>query len=298
MGSGPAPLFTFGVIADVQYADIDDGFNFTGTRRRFYRGSLGLLRSACRAWRSAPLRPRFVLQLGDLIDGFNRPHAAGRPALDAALRELSAAAAPVHHVWGNHEFYNFSRRALMESPLNSTPPAPHGDGGGGDRGCDGGGGDFYAYHFSPAPRFRFVVLDAYDFNGAFSRDQLAWLDEVLTRSDLDQEVVVLLSHLPVHPLATEPICLAWNSEEVLTLLEAHSCVVCFMAGHDHDGGYHRDRRSGVHHLTLEGVVETPPESHAFATVSVYQDRMLLEGRGRTAHRELLFARPPDDSLAA
>jgi len=108
--------------------------------------------------------------------------------------------------------------------------------------------------------------------------------------------VCVSGHLPVHPLSTEPICLAWNSEDLLAVIGAHGCVVCFMAGHDHDGGYHRDRGSGVHHLTLEGVIETPPESDAFATVSVYEDRMSLKGRGRTADRELVFAWPPYETL--
>lgn len=64
--------------------------------------------------------------------------------------------------------------------------------------------------------------------------------------------------------------------------------MCFMAGHDHDGGYYQDKDTGVHHLTLEGVIETPPYSNAFGTVSVYEDRMVLKGSGRVADREFLF----------
>lgn len=60
-----------------------------------------------------------------------------------------------------------------------------------------------------------------------------------------------------------------------------------MAGHDHDGGYHRDD-SGVHYLTLEGVIETPPGSDAFGTVSVYEDRMFLKGYGRMSDRILMY----------
>lgn len=65
-----------------------------------------------------------------------------------------------------------------------------------------------------------------------------------------------------------------------------------MAGHDHDGGYHRDEDSGVHYLTLEGVIETPPDCDAFGTVSVYEDRMVIKGNGRIADRELLFPLTP------
>lgn len=62
----------------------------------------------------------------------------------------------------------------------------------------------------------------------------------------------------------------------------------FMAGHDHDGGYYRDKDTGVHHLTLAAVVETPPDSKAFGTVSVYEDRMVLKGNGRITDRVFLF----------
>ena len=35
-----APAFTFGLLADIQYADVDDKPNFTGTQWRRYRNSL------------------------------------------------------------------------------------------------------------------------------------------------------------------------------------------------------------------------------------------------------------------
>lgn len=68
-----------------------------------------------------------------------------------------------------------------------------------------------------------------------------------------------------------------------------------MAGHDHDGGYYQDKDTGVHHLTLEGVIETPPDSNAFVTVSVYEDRMVLKGNGRIKDRVLLFPCQRDTS---
>ena len=148
------PLFTFGVIADVQYADIDDGYNYTRTRRRYYRSSLQLLRNARRSWSESAAKPDFILQLGDVIDGFNKPRGASDGALDAVLAEFRSCPARVHHVWGNHEFYNFSRGALLRSRLNSS--GLRADGGAPAR------SDIYAYHFSPRPGFRFVVLDAYD----------------------------------------------------------------------------------------------------------------------------------------
>ncbi|XP_067285825.1 manganese-dependent ADP-ribose/CDP-alcohol diphosphatase isoform X1 [Pseudorasbora parva] len=313
-------LFAFGIIADVQYADIDDGLNYLRTRRRFYRSSADLLRGAVRHWEER--RVKCVLQLGDIIDGHNSGRDASESALDAVMKEFEKSSADVHHVWGNHEFYNFRRETLLASALNSAPKA--------GTGSDLIVHDIYAYEFSPAPGFRFVILDAYDmsvigrdasdekhaqalellrrrngnadlnqppaygleqrfvkFNGGFSSEQLQWLDGVLTLADQKQERVTLFSHLPVHPDATDPICLAWNYEDVLSVLRSHQCVVCFMAGHDHDGGFFTDG-SGLHHLTLEGLIETPPQSSAFGTLHVFEDRMILEGSGRTRDRVLIY----------
>ncbi|KAM8730387.1 manganese-dependent ADP-ribose/CDP-alcohol diphosphatase [Acanthopagrus schlegelii] len=327
------PLFTFGVIADIQYADLDDGYNYSRTRRRYYRSSLQLVRNAQESWSESAVRPKFILQLGDVIDGFNKGRGASDRALDTVLGELSRGPVEVHHVWGNHEFYNFSRSALLRSELNSAPSTDGSPSGG------RAAGDIYAYHFSPCPGFTFVVLDAYDvsllgreessveyqealstirqynnnedlncppdtqgvlrrftmFNGGFSKDQLDWLDSVLSSADEKQEKVTIVSHLPVHPYSTGPICLAWNYDELLAIIRSHSSVVCFMAGHDHDGGYHQDKNTGVHHLTLEGVIETPPDDNAFGTVSVYENRMVLKGKGRIRDRVLLFSGRQSDA---
>ncbi|TNN04224.1 hypothetical protein fugu_001253 [Takifugu bimaculatus] len=313
------PLFAFGVIADIQYADIDDGYNFQRTNRRYYRSSIELLRNALDSWSKAAVRPGFILQLGDLIDGHNKLLAASDRAVDAVLKELCSVDA--HHVWGNHEFYNFSRDWLLRSKLNSTPQGSQKE----------VGSNVYAYHFSPYPGFTFIVLDAYDvallgreesspgyrealtllrrfnkndnlncppgvgllqrfvmFNGGFSKKQLSWLDSVLTSTDERHEKVTIACHLPVHPNSTDPLCLLWNFDEVLAVIRSHSSVVCFMAGHDHDGGYYFDEDTGIHHVTFEGVIETPPDSNAFAIVSVYEDRMELKGSGRVADRVFFF----------
>lgn len=329
------PLFTFGVIADIQYADIDDGYNYSRTSMRYYRSSLQLLRNALESWSESAVKPEFILQLGDIIDGFNKGRDASQRALDTVLREFSSSPVKVHHVWGNHEFYNFSRSALLRSELNSTVH--------GGRGLSGAqaASDIYAYHFRPFPGFTFVVLDAYDvsllgredstgqyksamnvikqynnnkdlncppvfseslqqrftmFNGGFSKEQLDWLDSVLSSADDKRERVTIISHLPIHPFSTDTVCLAWNFDELLAIIRSHSSVVCFIAGHDHDGGYWCDKDTGVHHLTLEGVIETPPNSNAFGTVSVYEDRMVLKGSGRIPDRVFLFPGCQSDTV--
>ncbi|XP_059763742.1 manganese-dependent ADP-ribose/CDP-alcohol diphosphatase isoform X3 [Balaenoptera ricei] len=224
-------LFSFGVIADIQYADLEDGYNFQGSRRRYYRHSLLHLQGAIEHWNKESSPPSCVLQLGDIIDGYNAQHKASEKSLELIMNTFQRLKVPVHHTWGNHEFYNFSRDYLTNSKLNTkfledqiahhpeTVPSEN----------------YYAYHFVPFPKFRFILLDAYDmsilgvdqsspkyqqclkilrehnpntelnspqglaepqfvqFNGGFSQEQLNWLNEVLTFSDRNQEKVVIVN---------------------------------------------------------------------------------------------------------
>ncbi|XP_072501175.1 manganese-dependent ADP-ribose/CDP-alcohol diphosphatase isoform X3 [Notamacropus eugenii] len=266
------PCFSFGIISDIQYADIEDGYNFLRTRTRYYRYSLCHLQGAIEEWNEESNHLFFVLQLGDIIDGFNAQYKVSEESLENVLKEFKKLKAPVHHSWGNHEFYNFSRDYLKNSKLNTkflgdqiahcpeTIPSEN----------------YYAYHFVPFPKFRFVLLDAYDlsvlgldqsspkyqdcmkmlkeknpnkelnspqglsepqfvrYNGGFSQDQLDWFNAVLTFSDTNQEKVVVVGHVPIHPDTSEEECLAWNYRDALSVIWSHKCVVCFFAGHNHD----------------------------------------------------------------
>ncbi|XP_072339209.1 manganese-dependent ADP-ribose/CDP-alcohol diphosphatase isoform X3 [Scyliorhinus torazame] len=289
------PYFTFGVIADVQYADTENGFNYSETRDRYYRNSLHLLRSAIMGWNEEPTTPRFILQLGDLIDGCNSVLKSADEALQTVLSEFAECKSPVHHIWGNHEFYNFDRELLLKSALNTKclgnekPPDnmdssektdldPHDPEG------------FYGYHFSPFPKFRFILTDAYDLsilgrkkNSRKHHDSMLRLKSKNGNENLNSP----RGHLPVHPNSADPMCIPWNYDEILSVLHAHTSIVCFIAGHDHDGGYYLDDH-GIHHLTFEGVIETSPESHAFGTIYVCEDRMILKGRGRIPDRVLHY----------
>lgn len=151
-------LFSFGVIADIQYANLEDGYNYQGTRRRYYRHSLLHLQGAIEHWNRESSPPCCVLQLGDIIDGYNAQYKASEKSLELVMNVFQRLKVPVHHTWGNHEFYNFSRDYLTNSKLNTkfledqikhhpeTVPT----------------GSFYAYHFVPFPKFRFILLDSYD----------------------------------------------------------------------------------------------------------------------------------------
>lgn len=103
----------FGVITDAQFANCEDRPAwYNKDKRRYYRGAITHLRKAFNHWDSMKVKPKFVLQLGDLIDGLNNEE-VGCNSLDALeetfklFEEFSDIA--TFHAVGNHELYNFSR---------------------------------------------------------------------------------------------------------------------------------------------------------------------------------------------
>ncbi|ETO22725.1 manganese-dependent ADP-ribose/CDP-alcohol diphosphatase-like protein, partial [Reticulomyxa filosa] len=68
-------LFSVGLIADPQHADVDDRWNFLKTTRRRYRLGLEITKNAVKTWNdeneSNP-RPSMIICLGDIIDGLNK----------------------------------------------------------------------------------------------------------------------------------------------------------------------------------------------------------------------------------
>lgn len=136
------PLATFGLLSDVQYADADDTVRGTFKCMRYYRNSLNLVKEAVRNWQTYSKTTgnqfKFILQLGDLIDGkckkINDSHRSmnlildelnelfkDESSVDASHDSASDKQSPrVLNIWGNHEFYNFSRQELLKSPLNTA----------------------------------------------------------------------------------------------------------------------------------------------------------------------------------
>jgi manganese-dependent ADP-ribose/CDP-alcohol diphosphatase len=160
----PTPLFRFGLIADVQYADIDDATNFSGDSVRNYRSTLETVKLAVAHWNAqSDPAPRVVAQRGDLIDGQN----AGKYGQGLAFEEpqsfascarlldaFGAAAAPVYHAIGNHELYNFSWDALR-SVLN-------GDGSRGQHVATDSQRERFHFSFRPARGWVFIMLNPYE----------------------------------------------------------------------------------------------------------------------------------------
>ena len=83
-----AILHRLGLIADVQYADVPNTWNFAKTIQRCYRNSVVVLGRAVDWW--ANIGPvDFAINLGDIIDGCNRGHEGmGEAALSTVLKEM------------------------------------------------------------------------------------------------------------------------------------------------------------------------------------------------------------------
>ncbi|KAG5522976.1 hypothetical protein RHGRI_034949 [Rhododendron griersonianum] len=307
---GKQPLLSFGVISDVQYADIPDGRSFIGVRR-YYRHSILVLQRAVQKWNNSE-KLKFTVNFGDIVDGFC-PKDQSLSSVEKVVREFETFNGPVYHMIGNHCLYNLPRDKLL--PLLKIPTLD---------------GRAY-YDFSPVPEFRFVVLDGYDisaigwpqehpnsvealkflreknpnseknspenliglerrflmFNGAVGKEQLEWLDSVLQDATESKQKVVVCCHLPLDPGASSKEALLWNYDEVMDLVHRYNCVKVCLAGHDHMGGHSIDSH-GVHHRVLEAALECPPGTDAFGHVDVFHDRLLLFGTDRMESTEMIF----------
>lgn len=118
------------------------------------------------------------------------------------------------------------------------------------------------------------------FGGAVGDAQLKWLSATLEEAKQRSEKVILLSHQPIMPASSNPICLVWNYEEVLTLLNKYPCtVIASFSGHAHRGGYARCKESGIHFRVFEAVLESPDPTNTYSFVDVHQDCLVVRGLG-------------------
>jgi len=278
-GARDEPLFRFGLLSDIQYADKETA----GTRD--YRGSAAKLRACVADLNRRELA--FAVQCGDLIDG-RETLEGSREDLETVLAILGKLEAPLHHVLGNHCFEVPRAELMPRLKLESG---------------------WYGFR---RQGWRFLVLDALDvstcgwppgtprheeaarwltehprsaehpsalpYNGAVGEDQLKWLKKELAAAEVADEHVVVFGHLPILAEASTPACLLWNHAKVLAALEACPAVVAFIAGHDHAGG--RAVHGGIHHLTMRGMVEQIRDGGDYAVVEVFADRLEVIGVGR------------------
>jgi len=303
------PTFAFGLISDVQYADIDDGLDHKEKMQRHYRGALDVLTRAVQYFNTYPVPLAFVAQLGDLIDGKNAPHNS-ETALARALAVIERCTVPFVNLIGNHELYNFDRETLARRL--GTRPA-------------GRPVEFYASQ--PAAGWRMLVLDAFQeavighppgeprrdkavtflrakrtecgrpadadpddwfaglsgeqrrfnpYNGAFGSRQLQWLRSQLGSAREAGDRVLILSHVVLHAGACHGTTMAWDYLEALEVIGAHAGVVAaVLCGHEHKGGYHYDAPSKVHHITVASPLNEGASGEAYGAILIRESSLEL-----------------------
>ncbi len=271
------PVLTFGLITDVQYADVDPN------GERHYRESPGKLKVAVE-WLANQNLP-FTLHLGDFID---RDYAA----FATVLPLLEPLGHPVKHLMGNHDYDVVDGQ---KAKIVSTLGMPS---------------DYYS--FSQAG-IRFVMLDTNDvsvykypdgspkdveatavmevlagknlpnakpWNGGLSDAQLQWLEKELAAADTAKERVILCGH---HPLLPADGHEAWNSGGVIEVIDRHPSVAAYFCGHFHDGA--EVVRNGIPYITFKSILHEPAVT-AYSAIRVFSSRLEIVGNGREKSRTL------------
>lgn len=284
------PLFRFGLIADPQYAAIEPH----PVHDRHYAKSLGKIAEAIEVFNEADLA--FVMTLGDLID-------RDFDSFDAALGAYQGLRHKSLFLPGNHDFAVAPERiGEVHARLGMAAP----------------------YHDFALGNWRFVVLDgnqlslfssppddprreeggdrlaalqvegainAQAWNGGIGRAQLEWLEDVMERAEEAGEQVIVFNHYPVHPRNEHNL---WDSEEAVDLLTRFRAFRAWFCGHNHAGNY--AMAGNGHFVTMKGMVDTP-DQNAFAIVSVFANRIEIEGFGREQSRVLKLASLPSAQTA-
>jgi 3',5'-cyclic AMP phosphodiesterase CpdA len=281
------PSFSFGLIADCQYADAPD--TVTASMQRYYTDSPRRLAEAISELNAHDLA--FVAHLGDLID-------IDLENADTVLDILAGSHAPVHLVLGNHDF------AGPDGSVNDLADvlARYGLGA--------------AYYSFTHDDWRFCVLDsnavgiiehrpgtpgfaagsallaeleaegagnAKSWNGTIDDAQRAWLMAQLDEAAAAGQRVAVMCH---HPLDDSVVDGMLRGDALADELDAHPASAVVFTGHHHAGGF---RQAGdLPCLTLHGMVETTVS--AFAIVDVYADRLQVRGFGREPDRTLVLRR--------
>lgn len=273
------PMATIGLIADAQYADLPPA------KTRHYRQSIEKLGTAVDHLNKTG--PACTLHLGDIIDREWR-------SFDKILKPLSTARHPIHHLLGNHDF------DVLDQHKTAIP---------------GRLGLTRRYYHLDLPGHRLIFLDTTDlstyaplpgtpqlaaaqaalqlakdaklpqaqpWNSGLSPAQLTWLDATCKAAAILRLKVILFAHHPVFPANPHNL---WNSDAVLALIDRHPHIIAWFNGHNHTGNF--GTRLGIPYTNLQGMVETP-DTTAYATLALHQDRLILTGHGREPSRELLL----------
>jgi manganese-dependent ADP-ribose/CDP-alcohol diphosphatase len=264
------PLYTFGIIADAQYADVDPA----GTR--YYRSSLSKLRESVKSFRNDSVD--FLLNLGDLID---KDFASFKKVLDI----IDSSGIKTYHVTGNHDY-------SVDSGLKKQIPVSNQSDGGyyslihkNFRFIFLNGNDISTYISTDRSEIKYAedyiaalknsgLPNAIEWNGGIGSPKLSWLASQLDDATLKDEKVFIICHFPLFPVNVHNLL---NYKEVLELLGKYKNVIAWFNGHNHAGNY--GMYNNIHFVTFKGMVETE-RSNSYALVEVFKNKIRIRGSGR------------------
>jgi len=263
-------IVSFGVVADIQYADADKKGN------RDYRNTLSKLEKCVTEFNSHDLD--FVINLGDMIDH-------DYISYDKPLAILGNLKASLHNVIGNHDFEvdDQFKDQIRKRLKNKTGYFDFELGDilfilldGSDLSTFASVKDSKQFN-TALSKYEEIkkngLNNAYTWNGGIRDQQIKWLTKVLKRADVLNKKVIIFCHWPLSP---ENGTQLWNNKEVINLLNNHYCVVAWIAGHHHAGGY--EKTGNIQYLTLKGMVEARSET-SFGIIDIYADKLILKGYG-------------------
>ncbi len=271
------PIFSFGVVADIQYAD----HNNIGNLR--LREVPDKLRAAVADWNQQDLA--FSVQLGDVING-NADNTHHEFSLITSI--LAESRHPIYHVIGNHclsvalpellaafkltmPYYAFVHKGFRFISLYGM-----------DVSIESAGAEKRA-----AEKFLAEHPTMREWCGAISDRQLAWLDQQLSAAAEQNERVIIFCHFPAHWNTTDDNHgILWNYQEIARRIISSNHVVAYLNGHFHKGSDALEH--GVHFVSFEAMVEAPQHSNAYGVVDVYSDKLIVRGVGALKSRILMF----------
>lgn len=273
-GHDASEVFRFGLVADAQYCD------YPNNRTRYYRASLGKLDAAVDTFNDLDLA--FTAHLGDFIDRDAASFGDIIPVYEEAHRAK-------YHVLGNHDFplpsdevvallgmphqyYEFRRHGWRFVVLDTNDISLYAN--------PAGSAKYEQAQAIYAALKASGAVNAQTWNGAVGDEQLAWLRGVLAGAQRRGERVIVLAHMPVYP---KNVHNTWNDDALVETFESYgNTVAAYFNGHNHYGNY--GQKNGIHYVNLHGMVEL--DTNAFSTVTVYPDRLEIDGYGREPDRVL------------
>ncbi len=277
------PVFSFGVIADPQYAPVVPNL----TLKRYYANTLWKLSEAVATLNTEDLA--FVVTLGDIIDRHWESYAHVLPLYDRLKADR-------FFLLGNHD-YSVAPDFLASVHRTVGLRSAHYDfAGGGYRfvvldqneltlfaNAPGSANHGLAGQKLAAMKAKGAV-NAQPYNGAMSDAQFAWLERTLAKAQAAGEKAIVMGHYPIFPFNLDANML--DDVRLVETLGRFPNVVAYLNGHHHPGNY--GETGGKHFVNFCGMVDTP-DTTAFSVVDVYADRLAIRGTGREPNRTLKIA---------